>query len=210
MQIVKTAGSVPVLSFIERFEDVQGGASLQIADIPLTGTTGYVAITEIPAGTIVGDESPAVGKFHVVKTAKLHADATNIATTYQVKKNHLFKIGDIITTKDAASVKAYAITAIDYSNAGYDILTVGTTLGVALTAANVVVLVQVAATDATGGLSVQKYEAQAITCDSALVVSGGNCFAAAMVRGTVKEALLPYFVNATLKANISARIRFVQ
>jgi hypothetical protein len=203
MQFVKTTESANAMPFINRFEDIQGGVTVIIADL-VSGTL------ELAAGTVLGEEG-VTGKYHVVKTAKLHADATNVATTYQVKKNHQFKVGDFITTKDVASTKAYAITVIDTVTgaAVYDIITVGTTLGTAMTAANGVVLNQAAAQDAVGGASLYKYVPKSILGENISWVAGGNAFGSAVVRGTMKESLLPYFVNTDIKTNLTARLMFL-
>lgn len=108
------------------YETAQGGFALDI-----TGLTTLAATAVLKAGTPVGfDESTR--KARVVKIAVLHANATNSATTYQVKKGHNFIVGEYMGA--TAGGAAYAITDIDTSNADYDVLTVGTTLGVALTA----------------------------------------------------------------------------
>lgn len=125
-------GYAPVFQNIAK---VDSGGSALIS----TGLTGTLA-----AGTPVG-VNEATRKATVIKTAVLHANATNTDVAYQVEKGHQFAVGDYL----AATVgsKAYAISAIDTSNAGYDILTVGTTLGAALTSG--LVLFQSSATGAS-------------------------------------------------------------
>ena len=112
--------SAPV--FQAMHETAQGGFKLD--------TTDLVAGAILVAGTpIAFDEATRLAK--PVKTAVLQADAANNATNYRVKKGHLLKVGENFgATKGGA---AYAITAIDTSNPAYDQLTLGTTLGVALT-----------------------------------------------------------------------------
>ena len=106
--------------------------------------TGLTNGQTIKAGTPIGfDESTR--KAVIIKTATLQADATNTATTYQVLKGHLLIVGDKVGATKGS--KSYAITAIDTTNAGYDVLTVGTTLGAVLTAGTA--LFQTAATGAT-------------------------------------------------------------
>lgn len=112
-----------VTIFQKVHETAQGGFTLD--------NTGLVAKSTLLAGTVMGyDESTRMAV--VIKSAVLQADATNTATTYQVKKGHTFAVGNYLAATTGA--KAYAITAIDTSNGAYDVLTVGTTLGVALTA----------------------------------------------------------------------------
>ena len=99
---------------------------------------------EIVAGTPLGfDESTRIAT--ILKTVSLYADATNTATTYQVKKGHLFKVGNYIG--HVVGGKAYAITSIDTSNSNYDVLTVGTTLGVTMVSGDTIF--QSSATGAT-------------------------------------------------------------
>jgi hypothetical protein len=116
------AGYAPVFQNVSKVD--QGGSAL--VSTGLSGT--------LEAGTPVG-VNEATRKATVIKTAVLYADATNTATDYQVKKGHQFVVGNYF----AATVgsKAYAITAIDTSNDDYDVITVGTTLGAALTAGQV-------------------------------------------------------------------------
>jgi hypothetical protein len=188
--------------FLKILEDIPGGVTFCVADLK-TGTE------EIKAGALLGEDGSTAGLFHLVKVAELHADAANDATEYQVKKGHQFKVGDIIATKDVASCKAYAISEIDTSNEDYDVLTVGTSLGVAMTAADGVYLIQAAAQDTSGGAFSVKYPAEAIL-NANLDISGDNpnVIAAAVVRGTVKESLLPYPVSDAQKTALTDRIRF--
>lgn len=119
---------------------------------PVVKNVFYKVDEDIPGGLLLvrsdfkqGEKFAVIGtpvnynldtrKATLVKVAELHANATDTDTTYQVKKNHQFKVGDIIGRTVGGN--AYAITAIDTSNADYDIFTVGTTLGEALTAGDV-------------------------------------------------------------------------
>jgi len=104
-------------------ETAQGGFILDI--------TGLVLGSVLRAGTVLGYDE-ATRKAVVLKTATLQANATNTAVDYRVEKGHSLKVGDNLAATKGS--KAYAITAIDTSNAAYDQVTVGTTLGVALTA----------------------------------------------------------------------------
>ena len=137
---------------------------------------GTITVPELPTGTAWVEKGiPAklnyvTGAINISKSAKLYADATNVATTYQVEKNHLFVVGDIISSFDVASVKGYAITAIDKTtNTTHDVITVGTTLGVAFTAANGVYFVQIAAQDAVGGAGTLKYSPNGLICKNTKV-----------------------------------------
>jgi hypothetical protein len=119
-------------------ETAQGGFSLV--------TTGHTIDDVIAAGAVVGfDESTRLAT--VVKSATLHANATDSDENYDVEKGHGLIVGDYIAA--VVGGKAYAITAIDTSDPDFDTLTVGTTLAVALTAPTAIF--QSVATGATAG-----------------------------------------------------------
>lgn len=102
-------------------ETSSGGFSLITTDFP----KGYL----LPAGTpIVFDESTR--KVIPVITAKVYEYADANATAYKVYKGHVLIVGNYIGI-DKAGGAAYAITDINTSNAAYDVITVGTTLGAA-------------------------------------------------------------------------------
>lgn len=170
------------------------------AQAPRATAGGTLVTSELPSATTYVEKgcpcrlNYATGAINVVKSAKLYADAANDATEYQVEKNHLFVVGDFFTTFDAASVKAYAITAIDTTTSAlYDIITVGTTLGVALTAANVVIMVQVSAQDASGGAGTLKYIPNALIGNNVKVA--GSPSDTPIISGLeIQESNLPYYV----------------
>jgi hypothetical protein len=202
MEIKKTSETQIGVVIRKVMEDIPGGVNLMGSSLQ-TGTT------EIAAGSLVGEDPSNPGKFYLVKTAKLQANATNTATTYRVLKAHQLKVGDFITTKDVVNCKAYAITAIDTTNASYDTLTVGTTLGVAMTAANGVVFIEAAAEDTSGGLSVLKYTPSAITLNAIEISTTVNAWVSAGLRVSVKESILPYYVNDDLKSRLGLNFIFL-
>ncbi|MBA4852072.1 hypothetical protein [Emticicia sp. BO119] len=116
----ETDAAAEKVVFATKIEDLIGGGTVAVADF----VDGFI----VPAGSVVGKDNN--GLFHVLKVAKLTTAAGNTDTTYQVAKEHGFKVGDFIAALTGA--KSYAITAIDTTNADYDILTVGTTLGVVI------------------------------------------------------------------------------
>lgn len=125
--ITRTYGTqgIPVWLAPELLNILPGGFLLTNPLLP--------ADTVIPAGQpVVYDEAARTAA--IMGTAVAYASATNVAVTYQVKKGHTVKIGDYLAT-GAEGAKAYAITAIDTTTSTlYDILTVGTTLGVVVNA----------------------------------------------------------------------------
>lgn len=180
---------------VNELEDIQGGGVLARADLKTEADI-------VPPGAIVGADSN--GLYHLCKVAVLHASAAVDAVTYKVKKIHQLKVGEFYTSKDKADVKAYSITGINTSNADYDVVTFGTSLGVALVAGNHLVLV--AAEDAAGGASVLKYAPQAITKKEILAVD--NAGSGLLVRGTVKVVNMAYPVPQVFK-NALSLVRFV-
>jgi len=95
----------------------------------LLDRTGFPDGTIIPAGTPMSfDESARTAKPLV--TAVIYANAGSTDTTYQVKKGHLLQVGNYFALIQGGG-KAYAITVIDTTNANYDVITVGTTIGAA-------------------------------------------------------------------------------
>lgn len=116
--IKKETASYPVAAFQLIKETAQGGFTLNETVLP--------AGTIIPAGTVIGlDESTRMAK--PLKGGVLQTGATNSATTYRVLKGSNLAVGMSVNLTGGT---ARAITAIDKSNADYDELTVGTTIGV--------------------------------------------------------------------------------
>lgn len=177
-------------------EDIPGGGSVVAADFLST-------TLEMKEGAVLGKDS--AGKYHLVKTAKIHENAGNTAVDYKVKKGHEFKVGEFVMN-GATTTKAYAITEIDTTTSeDYDTITVGTTLGVAVVAGEV--LVQAAAEATTAAAGTYKYVPAGIALNTVdLTVSNTGC--GILVRGTVVESLLPYFVDAGVKAKLPL-VRFV-
>lgn len=98
--------------------------------------TGLQSLSILPAGSaFVADETARTAT--LLKSTLVYANATNVATTIQVTKGTQFAVGDNIGKADGA--KSIDITAIDRTNAGYDIITVSATLGYALTAGDTLV-----------------------------------------------------------------------
>lgn len=176
MKLEKTVVSsgVPVYSSVH--ETAQGGFSLSDSAI--------ADDTELKAGTVIGF-SESTRKAKVCKVAVAQANAANDATTYPVKKGHLFKVGSSI--KSGASV-ARQITAIDTTNANYDELTVGTSLGVAVTAGDAIFIDDEGYTGTKGLL----YEDTTVKGETSVGV---------VLRGTVYERRINP-VPASLKSSL--------
>lgn len=175
-------------------EDIQGGGTIARAE--LKGV-----IDELPPLVVVGKDTN--GLYHVVKTAAVTAVAAAGAVAIQVAKNHAFKVGEAVTIGGALTGASELITAIDKSNAGYDIITVAATIGAAAVG-NVLVLAE---TKAAAKAAKFKYTPEVITMNK-VDVTVANQQSGLLVRGTVNEAVMPYPVDDAIKALLHF-IRFV-
>lgn len=104
--------------FQKVLETARGGFTLD--------TSGLSDGATIPAGTPI-EFNEATRKAKILKTAKVYETASGSPTQYKVEKGHNLAVGNPLA-KTVGSA-AYAITAIDTSNAAYDLVTVGTTIG---------------------------------------------------------------------------------
>lgn len=175
LQPVKTTLNSGVPVYQQRHETAQGGFVLDHSTLTVGDT--------VKAGQPVG-YNEATRKANVVKVAKVYENAGSSATVIKVYKGHHFKVGDYIA-KTVGSA-AYAITAIDTSNAAYDSITVGTTLGVALTA-DTDVLFQSSATGASA--AAYSVTAKGLVYEDTDVAAG--CSVSVVIRGTVYERRVP-------------------
>lgn len=153
----------------------------RIADIP----GGVTVDIETLGGSILYEGTPiavgADGKYNVCKTAKIVTEAANNATAYEVAKGHHFKVGQFLGT----GTVAYAITAIDKTAADKDVITVGTTLGVALAVGAVLYEATAASADAAVAKNATPV---AVVGSSYDVVANDNLMCEAFVMAVVKES----------------------
>jgi hypothetical protein len=163
----------------------------------VVATTGLPKDTVIPAGTpVVYNEATRTGT--ILGSAVLNANAGATDVAYQVKKGHTLKVGDYFAT-GAAGGKAYAITAIDTSNADYDTVTVGTTIGAA-TAGDLMY-----ASTATGATASAYPSVNGLVyADTVVGESGVGEEISVVIRGTVYARRVPY--NATLATALAGKI----
>lgn len=174
-------------------EDVQGGGTIARAELK-----GIV--DELPPLVIVGKDSN--GLYHAVKTARVTAIVADAAKKIQVAKSHVFKIGEAVTVGGTLAGASDLITAIDKSNAGYDEVTIAGTIGAAAIG-DVLVLVSA---KADAGATAFKYTPEVITMNK-VDVTVANQQSGLLVRGTVNEKVMPYAVDAAIKA-LLPHIRF--
>jgi hypothetical protein len=131
------------------------------------------------------DEIARTAKPFITSVIFANAGATDVV--YQVKKGSLLKVGNYLAL--VAGGKSYAITAIDTSNAAYDSVTVGTTLGAAtandlafVSAATGATAAAIPFTTKNGGLLYRE-----------TIVSDGHSVSI-VIRGTVYARRAPYSV----------------
>lgn len=169
MNLTKSAAMYAVVIWQKIHDTAQGGFLLDV--------TGLTLGSVLKAGSLISfDESTRIAK--VIKSATVQADATNVATDIRVLKGHTFKVGDYLARVEGG--KAYAITAIVTTDPVYDTLTVGTTLGVALTAGDA--LFQSTSTGASAAISLTpsglSYEDYVVTANTDIsVVLNGRVYA---------------------------------
>jgi hypothetical protein len=168
--------SIPVFQLDKGFDLVQGGFVLDI--------TGLANGTILYRGTpLVYDEAARTAV--CLPVAKIHANATNSATTYQIEKGSNLLVGQNFAVTSGGA--AYAITAIDTSNSAYDVVTVGTTLGVAVTAGQFAF-----GSTATGATAAVFPAINGLLYEETVVTVGYQHGCSAVKRATVYARRVPY------------------
>lgn len=172
-------------------EDIPGGGVIEKDDIP-TSSSG------IKEGTLVGVDTSGI--YHIVKTAMLANAVATDDTALVVYNNHEFKAGDYIATSSSGVASGVAIVSIAASGAGKDVLNV-TWLGANVAASGIIV-------QASGlGRSNFKYYPVGISTNY-VERDKENTGCGIVVRGRVREHLMPYYVDGVLKSKLPL-IRFV-
>lgn len=190
LEISKDTDTAGKVIFDSILEDWPGGAVLYRSRLK-TGTT------EIGAGTLLYIND---GVAQIVKTAA--AITGGSATAIRVGKNHQFKVDEFIMLTSGA--KAQKITSITTTEATYDTIAIGTSLG--STPGTGDILVEATA-ETQGTDSAQKYVANAVLRDT-VNVERANPTCSGVVRGSVREDAVPYSVHALDKTALKL-IRFV-
>ena len=117
----------PVIEELCRFETVfrhSGGFNLDDSSL----TDGYIVPVLAPIAVDF-----TTRKVKVVKNATIFEAANASATSYKIAKNSLIAVGMYLGT----GAKGAAVTAIDKTNASYDLVTVAATIGAAVTVGQV-------------------------------------------------------------------------
>lgn len=188
-------------------EDVQGGGTIARSDL-VGAIFADRKLDELPPLVIVVMDE-ITGVYHVLKTASVQTVAAADAVAYQVKKNHLFAVGDAVTVGGDFAKAADVITAIDKSNSAFDKITLAGTIGAASVGD---VLIQAKA-KAAAGSSVPLYG----TATSELPITMNkvdltvaNQSSGLLIRGTVNGKTMPFPIDDTIKARLTTQgIRIV-
>ncbi len=171
LALVRSIGTIgiPIWQGLDKdIQIAQGGFALVL--------TGLTPGSMLPAGTpLVIDEAARTAT--AVPVGTLQAAATGSPTQYRINKNSGFVVGSNFAFAGTGAA-AYPITAIDTTNSGYDLITVGTTIG------NGAVGAGVFASSATGATA-SAYTAgiNALLYDDTLANVGESV--SAVIRGTV-------------------------
>lgn len=182
---------------IKRKEDkrVVHACTHNIADIP-NGVT--VKSAELVSGSVL-KEGTAIGKgsdelYHVEKTALVVEAVAASGTSVKIAKGSHFKVGDFVMS--AVNGKAYAITAIDTTNATYDTVTIGTAIGAIAKGA----IIMLADGEHASSGAAFKFAPKALTGDSYDVEALSNHLVSAVTIGQFKESVIPPINDAILGA----------
>ena len=161
--------------FMHKIADIRGGVSVK---------TSEIGGDYIPEGALLS--APDNGICHLVKSAQLTAEANATAVKLNVAKHSGFKVGDYVMAEEGA--KAYAITAIDYTNAAYDVITIGTTLGKTIAKG---AYIAEAAAESSASTSELKYKPVAMVGTGKVFNAGDNVDTDAWVIGATTGLPLP-------------------
>lgn len=182
---------------IKRKEDkrVVHACTHNLADIP-NGVT--VKSAELVSGSVL-KEGTAIGKgsdglYHVEKTALVVEAVAASGTSIKIAKGSHFKVGDFVMS--AVNGKAYAITAIDTTNATYDTVTIGTAIGVIAKDA----IIMLADGEHASSGAAFKFAPKALTGDSYDVEALSNHLVSAVTIGQFKESVISPINDAILGA----------
>lgn len=187
---------------IKMLEDVVGGGTIVRADLR-TAIFDGMPLDELPPYCVVGKDEN--GGYRVIKTALVAEALDAEGTTVKVNKSHLFAVGDFVTIGGDLKGASDKITAIDKSNAGYDVITLEAKIDAAKVG-QILVGAKGKTTAGKAALVVDSSELVITLSKVDLTVANQSC--GLMVRGTISEGNMPFPVDAGLKA-LMPLIRFV-
>jgi hypothetical protein len=192
MQITSSTDTERNLAVELILEDIPGGGVVEKDDFKTTSTS-------MQEGALLGVD--ASGIYHLTKTAKAYASAASGATSVLVEQGHEFVEGDFITGT-ANTQTARAISTITASGAYYDTFALADALLVAVTDGDI--LIQAAASGSAAGFL---YSPVAVATNP-VDLTADNTGCGLVVRGRVRESLIPYPIDTAIKALLPL-IRFV-
>lgn len=187
---------------IKMLEDVVGGGTIVRADLR-TAIFDGMPLDEMPPYCVVGKDEN--GGYRVIKTALVTEALEAEGTTVKVNKSHLFAVGDFVTIGGDLKGASDRITAIDKSNAGYDVITLEAKIGAAKVDQ---VLVGVKEKTTAGKATLVTSSSELVITLSKVDLTVANQSCGLMVRGTISEGNMPFPIDAGLKA-LMPLIRFV-
>lgn len=173
---------------MHKIADIRGGVSVSVGD----GIGDF-----LPEGAPLSAPD-ANGICHVVKFAKVTEAAAADATSVKVAKGHNLKANDIVMKDTGAA--AVTVSAIDTSNAGYDVLTI-TAIG-ALAVGDFLVQAKETSTSAQKKSNF-KYAPIAVNGTGKPVRAGENLDTDAWVIAVTKGNDLPAIVADAMKGVIN-------
>lgn len=193
LQIIKETGVKYDPVFLKILEDIPGGVTIKTNRFPTT-------TKEIKKGALLNADASSAGLYNIIKSVRLTAAFPTGDTAVAVESPHLFLVGEYLklngTAQTITRVSATGIVVPTTGQAGAAIAS-GSILG--------------EAANPTGAVL---YAASAVSRNTIKVRETGvetlldNVFSGAIVRGTVDESELPYFVTDADKTALTARIRF--
>lgn len=181
MKNVKNETEYQYMPFIvKELEDKQGGLGVALADLRKD-------VDSVPPGAYIGVDENGLG--HILKSAELVEVATALATEFKVKKAHQLIVGNPVTSKDVEGAKAFKIISIDILNDEYDVVKVGTAIGVELPKGANMIVVKVE--DLEGGKSELPYSIVGIT-KREIDTTESHATVGVLTKGTVNVANLAF------------------
>ena len=197
MRVTKTTGIGFKPVFLSILEGIVGGVKLATTELPTN-------VYRLPRGTLLSTTSTAK-VYQPLKVAK-SCETQTAGTALRFTRNDnplLFKVGEFIA-KYAATTGS-TITRITNS-ANTVVIATSSSLGTLATATRILEV-------AAAGATLKKYTPSAILKDTVTVreedgTTLDNVLVAAVLRGSVQESALDYYVTAADKTSLDDRLRF--
>jgi len=196
LQVKKDSGVKYDPVFLKILEDIPGGVTVKTNRFPSD-------TKEVKKGTLLNADATTAGLFNVIKTVKVAATLVSGASVVIVEPtDHLFKVGEYINL--------YGATASTITRVSTTAIAFGKALAFTGVIASGAILFEVG----TIATATVLYAASAFLRNTIQVREKGvatlldNVFAGAVVRGTVDESELPYFVTDADKTALTDRMRF--